>query len=135
MYDSTLNNYEHARRLVEETMAAGKSAHVVYVYRPIEVAFRGVLERSKTEGRTVSVGTIIKTHTDAGDTARKLAGELENERSVRFRFIDNSQPLARQGELQLTQRENYGDKRNSLVAILESWRDQLSVAPYEASKG
>jgi hypothetical protein len=60
--DSTLSNPEHSERLIRQALDAGKQVTVVYIFRPIEDALKGVLERAQTEGRTVSIGTLIKTH-------------------------------------------------------------------------
>ena len=47
--DSTFSNPQHARRLVDQALAADKRITVLYVDRPLEDAFRGM--RLQADGR------------------------------------------------------------------------------------
>jgi hypothetical protein len=47
VFDSTLSNSEHARRLVDQALAVDKRITVLYVDRPLEDTFRGMLERAE----------------------------------------------------------------------------------------
>ena len=60
--DTTLSNREHSEGLLRAALDAGKEVAVVYTYRPIMDSLNGVLHRSTTEGRTVSISTLIKAH-------------------------------------------------------------------------
>lgn len=133
--DTTLSNPEHSRRLLQQALNAGKRVQIVYAFRPIEEAFEGVLDRAKTEGRTVSIGTMINTHEGAAKTVSELYDRYGLHPDVNFEFVDNSGPVAAQGTIALTRKQNYRGTREQLHAILESKRFELPDYVYEASKG
>ena len=55
VFDSTFSNPEHAQRLMERALAAGKTITVVYVSRPIEEIFGAMLDRAQEQGREVTI--------------------------------------------------------------------------------
>ncbi len=133
--DTTLSNPEYSARLLKATLDAGKKAVVAYTFRPIAEAFEGVLERSQREGRTVSIGTLIKTHQGAAITVTQLFEQYKHNPNVQFRFVDNSAPEPSTATIALTRKQNYGEVREQLHAILESKRSEISESVYEATKG
>lgn len=135
IYDSTLNNAEHARRCIERCLLAGKSIVVAYTYRPIREAFLGLLMRAVSEGRTVAIDTVVKTHTESARTSAALAEHFRDEPRVSFRFLDNSAGGPRLGDVALTVKENYASSRDDLYAILESERPGIPEHLYAASSG
>jgi GT2 family glycosyltransferase len=135
VYDSTLNNIEHATRILQQCLDAEKLVQIAYVFRPIAEAFLGVLSRAKTEGRTVAVDTVVKTHTEAAKTAAALFDVHGNDPRIIFHFLDNSGPSPQIRGIALTAREDYASSRDELYRILERERVGLAKQLYEASAG
>jgi GT2 family glycosyltransferase len=135
IYDSTLNNADHAEKCIARCLHAGKTVVVAYTYRPIHEAFLGVLHRAATQGRTVAIDTVIKTHTESAKTSALLADRFANVREVSFRFVDNSAGGPRLGDVALTAKENYASKRDELYGSLESHRGRIAEHLYAASEG
>lgn len=135
IYDSTLNNAEHAERCIQRCLLAGKSIVVAYTFRPIQEAFLGVLRRAVSEGRTVAIDTVIKTHTESARTSGVLAERFRHEPRVSFRFLDNSAGGPFLGDIALTKKENYASSRDDLYGILESERHRIPEHLYAASSG
>lgn len=135
VYDSTLNNLEHARRCIERCLDAGKRVHVDYTYRPIKEAFLGVIDRALSEGRTVAIDTIIRTHTESARTAAGLWEIYHDHPRVAFRFIENGSEASVVGGLALTRKENYAGRRDELYSILEAHRQRLPDHLYAATEG
>jgi hypothetical protein len=133
--DTTLSNPGHSQMLIQSALDLGKRVQVVYVFRSIEDAFQGVLDRAQTEGRTVSIGTTIKTHEGAARTVQQLYEIYAGNPDVDFQFIDNSAPRPTLGTVALVRKQNYLGSREQLHAILDSRRSQLSPSVYKASKG
>lgn len=133
--DTTLSNPEHSARLIQQALDAGKRVLVAYTYRPIGEAMEGVLERARTEGRAVSINTLIKTHEGAADTVSRLYDRYSDNPNVEFRFIDNSGPESKLSTIALTRKQNYGGSREQLHAILESKRPEIPDYIYQATKG
>ncbi len=135
VYDSTLNNADHAQRCIEGCLMAGKSVVVAYTYRPIREAFLGVLDRATSEGRTVAVDTVIRTHTESARTSALLVKVFHDVAQVSFRFVDNSSDGPRIGDIALTRKEDYAGKRDELYSLLEAERDRIPEYLYAATAG
>ena len=133
--DTTLSNPEHSATLIQEALEAGKRVHIVYTYRPIASALEGVLERSKSAGRTVSIDTLIHTHDGAARTVSGLYEQLHDHPNVDFQFVDNSGSEPVVGTIALTQKQNYGGSRKILHDILESRRGEITPTVYKATQG
>jgi len=121
--------------LVARALQSGKRVVIAYTFRPIEDALRGVLERSKTEGRTVPIDMMIHTHTGAAMTVSLLHERYADHPRITFQFIDNSAPQSRNGSIALTRKQNYSEIREKLHAILESERSELPDALYRLTRG
>lgn len=124
--DSTFSNPEHARRLVDQAIAADKRVGILYVDRPLEDAFGGMLERSGREGRLVTIGQLITSHRGAAQTMRELWREFSQDTRFQFRFVDNSAEAPRMGTIELAEQEDYTEVRGRLYALLD--------AEYQAGK-
>lgn len=122
-------------RMVNEALCAGKRVEIVYTYRPIEEALAGVLERSKTQGRTAPIDYIIDNHERAARNVERLFEQYRNNPNVHFRFIDNSGSEPSLGTIALTKKQNYGETRKQLHAILEAKRPEITNSVYRATKG
>jgi GT2 family glycosyltransferase len=135
VYDSTLNNIEHADRCIQRSLLAGKSVVVAYTYRSIREAFLGVLNRAVSEGRTVAIDTIIRTHTESARTAAALFAQFADEPRVSFRFVDNGSDGPRIGDIALTRKETYASSRDELYRLLEAERHRIPRHLYAATAG
>jgi GT2 family glycosyltransferase len=135
VYDSTLNNADHARRCIEKCVLAGKSVIVAYTYRPILESFLGVLRRAASEGRTVAVDTVIRTHTESAKTIALLVEVFSDVPQVTFRFVDNSREGPRIADIAVTSKENYASRRDELYSLLEAERDKIPEYLYAATAG
>jgi hypothetical protein len=104
-------------------------------------ALNGMLNRALEHGRTVPISgpiknaALIESHEAAAATVRALYEKCDNNPNVGFAFYDNSGAGPVLGDLALTQKENYGEKRDQLYAELERRRPNLPKSVYEAAKG
>ena len=90
VFDSTLSNPEHAKRLIAQALAAGKLVGIRYVCRPFADTFRGMLERARTEGRVVTIDQLVNSARAAAETVRALYVEFGEDRRFEFAFVANS---------------------------------------------
>jgi hypothetical protein len=72
VFDSTLSNPDEARKLVNQTLAAGKGVHIYHV-RPLDETLYGMIERSKGEGRVVSIPQLLRSTQHSAATVWAIA--------------------------------------------------------------
>lgn len=98
VYDSNLNNFDRAVERIEAAKASGRSAHVMFVNRPILASFDGVLKRAAKEdyGRTVPIDPFLETHIDSAKTIALLSEHYASDPDVVIDIINNpeGQPAA-----------------------------------------
>lgn len=139
VYDSTLSHTGHAQGLIDDVLAAGKYVTVIYVFRPVEIAFLNVLERARKQGRTVAISSHIKSHQGAAEMARTLAKHYHQDDRVSFQFVDNSGTLdeIRESDSTLARPRKYAGVKERLHAILDDAHrtGRISDAVYRASAG
>jgi hypothetical protein len=119
VFDSTFSNPEHAGRLVERALAADKRITVLYVDRPLEDAFRGMLERAGREGRVVTIRQLIGSHQGAAETMRDLWRNFSKDTRFNFRFVDNSGEVPRLGTIELAAPQDYSEIGKRLYELLD----------------
>jgi hypothetical protein len=119
VFDSTFSNPEHARRLMDLALGAGKTATVHYVFRPLEETFRAMLDRAQLLGRVVTIEQLIGSHRGAAQTVRELSGDLSRNPDVEFAFFDNSADSAREGTIELAAPQDYTGIRKRLYELLD----------------
>jgi hypothetical protein len=73
VFDSTLSNPDEARKLVNQTLAAGKEVHIYHVSRPLDETLYGMIERSKGEGRVVSIPQLLRSTQHSAATVWAIA--------------------------------------------------------------
>jgi hypothetical protein len=100
-FDSTFSNPEHARELVDRTLAAGRLIEILYIRRPLDEAFAGMLERAAREGRVVSIRQIMNSDRGAAATARSLWAEFNQDPQFNFTFVDNASEAPSLGAIEL----------------------------------
>ena len=94
IYDSNMNNFDSAKKKIDQALKAGRRVAFVYVYRdPIDSMRNGVLPRAmdvaKSHGRTVLASVHKATHEGAPIAARQLM-EHYKDQPVDFVGLDNS---------------------------------------------
>jgi hypothetical protein len=89
VFDSTLSNPEHAERLIQMALAAQWRITIFHIDRPLDDAFRGMLKRSRTEGRVVTIKQLVASQRGAGETVRVLWDVLGRIPRVAFKLINN----------------------------------------------
>lgn len=117
--DSTFSNTDHARSLVDKALAASKPVLIQHVVRPVGEAFRGMLERAKTEGRVVSIRQMLNSERGALGTVRDLQQEFADDPRVAFRFYDNSGASPRETAAP-PELKGYAESKAELHDILDS---------------
>lgn len=90
VYDSNLAGEGSARARINEALATGRDANVIYVYRDIVDAFKnGVVKRTKEKGRTVPITEHVNRSIDVWPVAEKLEKDFAGNKKVTFHYIDN----------------------------------------------
>lgn len=142
IYDSTLASKQGAGEDIDAALGAGKQVGIVFTYRDVEKAFRGVLGRTATEGRTVTLGAHARTHARSIEVVRSLMNQYRDNPSVQFMFVDNNgdalhkRSIADAGILD-GRAYNVEDVQARLRTILEAEHDagRVSDAIYHATLG
>jgi hypothetical protein len=137
VFDSTFSNPDHSRRLVDQALAAGKRVTVLYVDRPLEDAFHGMLERAGREGRVVTISQLIGSHRGAAETMRDLWHDFSKDTRFQFRFVDNSGDMPRLGNIDLAAPQDYTEIGKRLYELLdEGYRaGRIAEAAYRRIRG
>jgi hypothetical protein len=137
VFDSTFSNPEHAGRLVDQALAADKRITVLYVDRPLEDAFRGMLERARREGRVVTISQLIGSHRGAAETIRALWRDFSKDTRFQFRFVDNSGEAPRLGTVELAAPRDYTGIGKRLYELLDAEHQagRITEAAYRRIRG
>ena len=95
VYDSTMGNYQLAVERLQQALDSGRKAVIVYVFRPLEAAVRGIVERAVEDGRTVPAYAIARDHRDAMGNVFAIMEQFGNDPRISAIAIDNSGPAPR----------------------------------------
>jgi zeta toxin len=91
VYDGTLRPAVSAAKKIDQALAAGKEAIVMYVHRdPVDSFVNGVLPRAERTGRTVMLGEFAKQHMSIRDSMQELADKYKNEPRFSMGVLDNT---------------------------------------------
>lgn len=132
IFDTTMADMSSSIRKVEEALNAGKSVAIIYVYRPIEQAIKGMVERALKKGRIVPIHVLAHDHFNAPTTLIALEKRYRSNRSVGIRVLDNS----RDGQspqdvsvdyLKHNRYDDFAELRHRIEEVIES--------EYESRKG
>ncbi len=89
--DTNLTSPKSAVDRIEPALETGRDVQVQFVYRdPLEAFEKGVIPRSRTEGRAITAFQHAETHAGALDTIKQLADKYKDNDNVAIRIIDNS---------------------------------------------
>lgn len=141
VYDSTLSSRVGAMEDIQAALDTGHDVAVIFTYRDVESAFRGVLTRAESEGRTITLGAHVGTHGRVPAVIQSLMSHYAGDDRVHFSFVDNNG--AREGRTvtgpEVLDRTAYneGDVRARLRAILEEEHaaHHISDAVYRGTLG
>jgi hypothetical protein len=120
VFDSTFSNAEHARRLMEQALGAGKTVTVLHVSRPLEEMFAAMLDRAELQGRVVTIEQLLDSHRGSAQAVCDLLREYAHDPSVRFLFVDNSARGTREGTIELALPQDYTEIRKRLYELLHA---------------
>lgn len=91
IYDGNLNNFEKATQRIEEALASGRTADIVYVYRdPVEAMRNGALTRAERQGRTVRIDAHADSHIGSLKVVSQLMERYKDDPRVNIVVLDNS---------------------------------------------
>jgi len=91
IFDYNMANAKSAQSKIDQALAAGRSAVILYTYRdPIEAMVNGVLPRAMQHGRTVLASVHKTTHEGSPKALRQLRAHYKDNPNVEFMGIDNS---------------------------------------------
>jgi len=135
--DSTFSNVDHASRLVEDALAAGKAVTIHYVNRPLDDALEGMIDRAGSRGRVVTIDQLIRSQRGAAQTVRKLWEEYATDPRVTFRFLDNAADKTTVGGIETATPQDYTESRQRLNELLDRQYEakRISEAAYRRIRG
>ena len=119
VFDSTFSNPEHALRLTEQALGAGKTVTVLHVSRSLGEIFEAMLGRAELQGRVVTIEQMLASHRGSAQAVRGLSQKLAHNPSVTFLFADNSAGGTREGTIDLTAPQDYTGIRKRLYELLD----------------
>lgn len=97
IYDTNMNGAKSSIQKIEQALAAGKTARIVYTYRdPVDSLVNGALKRAATQareygsGRTVPLTAHAETHVGSASTIREIAQKYKDDPRVQILAINNS---------------------------------------------
>lgn len=88
-WDGTLADAQWAAEMIDLALDHHWRVEIAYVFRDIELAFYGSVERGKEEGRYVPLESLPKSHGDAQRSVRDLAFLYAEEQNVSFIMMHN----------------------------------------------
>jgi hypothetical protein len=140
IYDTNMNSFGSARTKIDQALASGREAGIVWTYRdPVEAFANGTLSRAEKRGRTVRLEAHIETHAGMPTAIRALMDHYKGDERVRFFGIDNSlgeknaQPVAIEELL----KKGYNSRENEYVqAARQAYAEgRISDRVYRATLG
>ena len=138
VFDSTFSGPEHARRLTDQALAAGRDVTILYIRRPLVEAFYGMLQRAAKQKRVVAIHQLIGSDRGAAESVRDLWRSFSNDPRVEFRFVDNSSIDNPQlSTIELAAPLDYTGVREGLHELLnaEYKAGRLTEAAYQRIRG
>jgi len=91
--DGTLSNVDRACREIEASLASGRRAGVVYVYRSPEKSAQGAIDRAIDMGRPVPADVLAEAHANAPKTVKTLTQIYNGNEDVEIEAIWNDGEL------------------------------------------
>lgn len=130
VYDGNFQSFPSAKAKIDQALASGRKANIVYVNRdPIEAFVGGALPRAAREdyGRTVPIATHADTHIGAAQTLAQLAEHYKDNPGVDIRVVNNEKDGAKVGDVTDVSHVA-GMDRDKLISELNNGLDQQREA-------
>jgi hypothetical protein len=89
-WDGTLKDTRWAGRMMDFALGNGWLVEIAYVFRDIELALYGAVERARAEGRSVPLGELPGNHRAVQTSIVKLLGRYRRNESVSFLLLHNT---------------------------------------------
>lgn len=89
VWDGTLSRSTWAASIIELALKREWKVEIVYIYRNLELAMYGALEREKEERRSVPLKDLPKTHLEAQQSILELSLTYAGKPGVSFLYIHN----------------------------------------------
>lgn len=90
IFDAVLGSYDSTIKRIAQVREAGKDVELLFVFRPVDLAMRGVVYRAEQSGRVVPVEVVGSGHYGAIDTFLRIYDEHREDDAFRFGVIDAS---------------------------------------------
>lgn len=88
-WDGTLSVAKDAAEMIDLALSMGWKVEIAYVFRNLELAFYGAVERGHKEGRLVPLAQLPKTHRDVQHSILDLHALYESDTRVSFLLLHN----------------------------------------------
>jgi hypothetical protein len=89
-WDGTLSNPKQARLMIERALKNGWRVEIAYVFRDIELAIYGAVERAISEGRSVPLDQLPNSHRAVQISIRSLIRRYRRNPHVAFMLLHNT---------------------------------------------
>lgn len=89
-WDGTLKEYGWAREVIDLSLANGWLVEIAYVFRDIELALYGAVERAGTEGRSVPLRQLPGNHRAVQQSILRLIRRYRGGRRISFLLLHNT---------------------------------------------
>ncbi len=96
VWDGTLGEPVWAASMIEVALQRGWKVEVAYIYRNLELAFYGAIQRSRDEGRSVPLEALPRNHRAVQQSILKLTNVFLGRKGISFLYIHN---LGKKGAL------------------------------------
>lgn len=132
-WDGTLKDPKWARKMIDLALDHGWQVDIAYVFRDIELALYGAIERAKEEGRSVPLHELPKNHRAVQLSISTLLRRYRRDLRVSFTLLHNTgakgvegttlvipeTELAPKGALHYSQRyeDYYGEAASQIEAL------------------
>jgi len=89
-WDGTLKDTRWARKMIDLSLKGGWRVEIAYVFRNIELALYGAIERALTEGRSVPLAELSGNHRAVQTSIVKLLRRYRHHDRVSFLLLHNT---------------------------------------------
>jgi hypothetical protein len=130
--DSTLSNFDSAKKRIDQARASGAPVDILYTNRPADKAFQFAMGRD----RVVPLETLAAAHVGASDTIRQLAEHYKDDPGVEIRIVNNQGELSQMhvGKLEDVPKYDYNKVKGDLYDLANKAKENGDIddAKYQA---
>jgi hypothetical protein len=103
IYDSNMATLSSSAKRIDQALEKGYDVELAYVYTDIDKAFQRAIDRSLTQGRTITIPAHIDTHSRSAQVFQDIIEKYKGDERVDIKVIDNS---GGRGEAKIIDTEN-----------------------------